>query len=225
MKASIIIRAYNAENTIERTIKSAVNQNFPKEQFEIIIVNDGSVDTTREIIKKYESLPNVRIFNQENKGAVDAANSGIKASSGEYVVFLDSDDYFDSSFLREMLFVFEKEKECDAIYPDYYEELSGEKKLVSPASLFKVLLGGMLFHKRILIEEGGFSDKTIFPEYDLFLKTIGRRKYCHHSRALYTYIRHGESITAVKNRVVEALEYFRKTYPDKIDFINSIRSY
>src|SRR3989344_7815793 len=97
MKVSIIIRAYNNQDTINRALSSTLNQNFPKDQFEIIVINDGSKDKTGEILRKYESRPNIIIFNQENKGAIEAANQGFGKSRGKYEVLLDGDDTFETS--------------------------------------------------------------------------------------------------------------------------------
>lgn len=225
LKASIIIRAYNAEKTIVRAIESAINQDFSKDQFEIIIVNDGSTDKTKELLERYAFLQNISIFHQENKGAVHAANQGIAVSKGIYISFVDSDDMVTPSFLNELVSFLDVHSMYDAIYSDYIEEVDGIKKNIAPRSLSEALLGGMLFRKKLLKDMGGFSHNTIFPEYDLFLKTMDRYTYHHYQKTLYIYMRHGGSVTANSDRVKSAIAYFQKTYPDKMDFINSIRAY
>ena len=87
MKISVVIPAYNAEKFIERALNSVLKQSF--EPFEIIVVDDGSQDSTAEKIKKFS---NVIIISQINKGEGSARNAGIKAAKGDYVAFLDSDD-------------------------------------------------------------------------------------------------------------------------------------
>lgn len=87
---SIIMAAYNAEKEIERSIKSVLNQNF--KDYEFIIVNDASTDNTAEIVSKYSDIK--LITHSENKRAGGARNTGIESATGEYVIFLDSDDIF-----------------------------------------------------------------------------------------------------------------------------------
>lgn len=91
-RISVIIPAYNAEKYIESTILSVINQ---KTVCEIVIINDGSTDGTDAICKRYsEHYNNIIYFSIENQGAGHARNIGIQNASGEYIVFLDSDDLF-----------------------------------------------------------------------------------------------------------------------------------
>lgn len=92
MKVSIIIPVYNVESYLEECLNSAINQTL--KEIEIICVNDGSTDSSLEILNKYkEKNYNLKIINQENKGISAARNEGIKVAQGKYVYFLDSDDY------------------------------------------------------------------------------------------------------------------------------------
>ncbi|MCC0727049.1 FkbM family methyltransferase [Clostridioides sp. ZZV14-6045] len=92
MKVSIIIPVYNVEKYLEQCLYSAVNQTL--KDIEIIVVNDGSTDSSLEILDKYKN-ENIIIINQVNKGLAGARNSGLKFARGEYVYFLDSDDYIE----------------------------------------------------------------------------------------------------------------------------------
>ncbi|MDD2523563.1 MAG: glycosyltransferase family 2 protein [Endomicrobiaceae bacterium] len=94
---SIIIPLYNKENYIIRTITSVLNQTF--QDFEIIIINDGSTDNSLQIAKKIID-PRIKIFNQKNLGVNNARNAGIKKSKGLFIAFLDSDDAFTPTFLE-----------------------------------------------------------------------------------------------------------------------------
>lgn len=85
---SIIMAAYNAEKEIEDSIKSVLNQNF--KNFEFIVVNDASTDSTADIVAKYNEIK--LINHTKNKRAGGARNTGIENSNGEYIIFLDSDD-------------------------------------------------------------------------------------------------------------------------------------
>ena len=94
IKVSIIIPVYNVEKYLEECLDSAVNQTL--KEIEIIAVNDGSKDSSLDILNKYKKkYENFNVINQENKGLSGARNAGIKMAKGKYVYFLDSDDYIE----------------------------------------------------------------------------------------------------------------------------------
>lgn len=93
MKLTIIIPAYNAEKTIEKCIKSIITSS--SDDFEVIIIDDGSVDSTKEIVEKYIEKDNrILLISVENKGVSNARNIGLCYARGKYITFIDSDDYF-----------------------------------------------------------------------------------------------------------------------------------
>ncbi|MDR6295609.1 glycosyltransferase family 2 protein [Pantoea dispersa] len=94
---SIIIPVYNAQNTIRRTLQSVLNQTFSS--YEIIVVNDGSRDNSARILQEFAHYPQVTVLNKINAGVSAARNSGLQQASGEYVLFLDADDWVDDNFL------------------------------------------------------------------------------------------------------------------------------
>lgn len=108
---SVIIPAYNAEKTIAKSIESVLNQKL--KGIEIIVVNDGSTDKTYEVAKRYENS-NVEVLNKENGGVSTARNAGIDAADGEYIAFLDSDDYYDTDAITKMYDI-AKESKLDIV--------------------------------------------------------------------------------------------------------------
>ena len=100
IQISVVIPVYNAENTINNCIESALKQDL--ESFEVILVNDGSNDSTSRILEQYSDNPQVKIFHQVNMGVSAARNLGLSHASGEYVFFLDSDDILDDGMLSKM---------------------------------------------------------------------------------------------------------------------------
>lgn len=101
MKYSVIIPVYNAEKTIRRCVDSLLEQNCA--DAEIILVNDGSRDGSEEICEEYaRDHGNVRYIMQENGGVSAARNAGLDAAQGEYVLFVDSDDYVTQSFFSSI---------------------------------------------------------------------------------------------------------------------------
>ena len=99
LKISVIIPAYNAENYIEECLNSILEEN--KISMEVICVDDGSTDRTLSILREYEEKDDrLRVITQKNAGAGAARNNGLKFARGEYLAFLDADDFFDPGMLR-----------------------------------------------------------------------------------------------------------------------------
>ena len=96
---SVIVPLYNKENFVENTLKSVLNQNFT--DFEVIIVNDGSIDKSEEKVKGFND-DRIKYFYQENQGASSARNFGIEKANSNYITFIDADDYWFPNFLQEM---------------------------------------------------------------------------------------------------------------------------
>lgn len=110
MKYSIIIPVYNAEQTIDRCVLSLTNQKYS--DCEIILVNDGSKDQSRQKCMSYaQQFANVHYIEKENGGASSARNAGIAAARGEYILFVDSDDYVAPNYFS-MLDMYEN---CDLL--------------------------------------------------------------------------------------------------------------
>lgn len=94
---TVVIPAYNVQDYIEEAVDSVLNQAITPD--EVIIVNDGSTDKTRQVISKYESNPIVQVIDTENRGLGPARNAGLEAASYEYVYFFDSDDVMAPAFM------------------------------------------------------------------------------------------------------------------------------
>ena len=99
---SVIIPAYNAEKYIRSCVESVINQDY--KNMEIIVVNDGSIDKTEAIVKSMaEDDSRVVLINQQNKGPSAARNNGLQSCKGEYVFFLDSDDWIEEECIGTLL--------------------------------------------------------------------------------------------------------------------------
>ena len=120
-KVSVIVPVYNVEQYLSRCLTSLINQTL--EDIEIIVVNDGSTDGSERIIKEYKrNNSKIIAVNKENGGLSSARNFGLYYATGEYVAFLDSDDYVDRNIYKKM---YEKAKATNS---DYVESpiLSGK---------------------------------------------------------------------------------------------------
>lgn len=110
IKVSVVVPVYNAEKYLNRCIDSILKQSL--KEIEIILVDDGSTDESLEILRNYERLDNrVKVLTQQNKFAGVARNNGLSVAHGEYIIFWDSDDYFDEKALDAL---YCEAKKCDA---------------------------------------------------------------------------------------------------------------
>jgi glycosyltransferase involved in cell wall biosynthesis len=180
-KISVIVPAYNVESYIESAIDSLLNQSVAF--YEIIVINDGSTDSTKDVLKKYEKNLMVKIYHTENHGLGMARNRGIKLASGNFLYFFDSDDILDSSFSASILRELQSDQSLDLIFfsgksfydegfnSKMYEKLDREingkfdSGLDAANALYKV--GGFLPHAFLYI-----SRKSLWNEKLCFLPIL-----------------------------------------------------
>jgi len=127
-KISIIIPAYNVSQYIKRCVESAINQTL--KDIEIIIINDGSSDNTLETIKNIKSQDKrIILISQKNQGVSEARNAGIDIAKGEYIQYLDGDDWIESNACEET-YNYARQNDLDMVVFDYYEDDDGKLKYI-----------------------------------------------------------------------------------------------
>ncbi|MBQ9071926.1 MAG: glycosyltransferase [Bacilli bacterium] len=151
---SIIMPAYNVENYIQQAIDSVINQNY--ENYELIIINDGSTDNTLKIINKNIKLyPNIKLINQQNQGLSAARKSGLTIAEGEYIYLMDSDDILEPNALNVMGEKIKTKKDCYVFNARFKNELdndwgrSMDKKLVISNNYSEISNGTDLLNRMI----------------------------------------------------------------------------
>lgn len=100
MKFSVIVPIYNVEKYIEKCLESIKKQTF--KDYEVILVNDGTTDDSLSIVKKYLNDSRFKLFHKENGGLSSARNYGVDKANGEYIIFVDSDDYIEYNLLQQL---------------------------------------------------------------------------------------------------------------------------
>ncbi len=130
-KVSIVIPCYNSENYLQKAVDSALNQSL--QELQIILVDDGSTDKTPVLLQQYKMQDNrvEVITHPENRGLGPARNSGIKIAKGEYLFFLDSDDYIHPNGL-EVLYEYANSGQLDILQAQYIVHKDGKKKVMPP---------------------------------------------------------------------------------------------
>lgn len=142
VKYSFIVPVYNTSKYLKKCLDSLVKQTF--KDFEIIIVNDGSTDNSSNIISKYQdTYKNIKVINQKNGGLSMARNNGVKEADGEYLIFIDSDDYVEKNLLKEV----DKEiKDAEVLrYQVISEDEDGSNKIDFNEEAFDMVNGYQAF--------------------------------------------------------------------------------
>ena len=196
---SIIVAAYNAEKYISKCLDSLTKKTL--DNIEIIVVDDGSTDLTGEIILSYESKK-ILYYRKENGGLSDARNFGLKQSSGEYVAFVDSDDYCEEN-MYDLLYEKAKEGAFDIVETAYYRDYENYTVLKYPRDYIygKILYNPAgqwwkLIRRSIIIENNiCFQNRKWYEDLNFntkLLPLINRVGYI--ETPLYHYVQHDGSI-------------------------------
>lgn len=127
---SIITPCYNGSRYISETMESVISQTY--ENWEMLIVDDGSKDNSAEVIKKYcEQDKRIKLLSQANAGAAAARNNGIRNAEGQYIALLDADDLWEKNFLEEQIKLM-KEKNTLCVYSSYHRIDGDSKEILTP---------------------------------------------------------------------------------------------
>lgn len=168
---SIVIPAFNREKTIKRTIDSVINQTYTN--LEIIVIDDGSTDNTRNVVLGLINDDKIKYIYQDNQGAQVARNNGLKRAKGEYILFLDSDDWLFDDCISKVVEFYKNNELIDAVY--YLTGLYKKGKIVSARNDYlqgnvyeKVLEQGYLTSSSFITMKKNIFDKigewdTLFP--------------------------------------------------------------
>ena len=226
IKVSIIVPFYNVENYIEKCLRSLVNQTL--DDIEILLVNDGSQDKSEAIAKQFvEKYPNKIIYlEKENGGLSDARNYAIPHAKGEYIAFLDSDDYVEINMYEEMYNKAKKEDldyvECDFLweYPDKTLESKG-KQYSNKKEMFihtRVVAWNKLI-KREIVQDNHleFPKGYRYEDVEFFYKLL---PFIHHygivQKSFIHYVQRENSISNVQNtrtkEIIDVLEHVIEYY-------------
>ena len=194
----MIITTYNYAHYVERSIRSALDQTLSKDQYEILVVNDASTDRTEEVLENYTD--EVRVFNlKENVGLSGARNHGIKKAKGQYVVFLDADDYIHRDLLRIQKLFLDENNRLDAVSTDYWtvDERGSHIKHVSAEE--EPIACGIMFRKDFLHEIGLYDESfRAREEEDLRIRWLNKYGVYNIILPLYRYRMHDSNLTKDK---------------------------
>lgn len=222
---SVIIPVYNAGKTIERCIDSVLDQSY--ETLEIIVINDGSTDNTEDVLEKFKKCDaRVTIINTLNKGVSEARNLGLEIATGEFVQFVDSDDFLVKDATEHMISAIMQN--CEMIITDYIRvldnreivrgdiQLSGRitrtdfamEMMKSPANFYYGVLWNKLYRLEIIKQHHlqfhsdlnwceDFQFNLEYLEYVRFVYVLDKPTYC--------YVKTKGSLSSIGNSVKDVV--------------------
>ncbi|HOE17685.1 MAG TPA: glycosyltransferase [Syntrophorhabdaceae bacterium] len=221
-KLSINLCCYNSEKFLEETLKSIGDQTFG--DWELIVINDGSSDLTETIIERFRErgFP-VSYFYQENRGLGYSRNRALELSRGDYVAFIDHDDIWLPEKLERQIEVFERRKDIDFIYTNYYIQKGVRRSVAYKASQpdgevfdhflrrypVNVLTAAIRKNAVLGFEERFDAKLRLCEEYDLFMRLL------YNARAAYI----GEPLAVYRIHSDRASTRFIDGWPDEMEDI------
>lgn len=201
-RVSVVITCYNYAHYLSQSIDSVLSQTC--QDYEIIVVNDGSTDNTDEIISRFLSDPRVQYISQANIGQAKAKNVGIKHSRGEYIAFLDADDYWHREKLQKQLPLFSNEKVGVVYSKTQHVDESGKYLNSKPSRRFLKPKAGFVYKnflfdnfvpfsssivRKACLEACGIFDESLSMgiDWDLWLRISTQYEFCYVNEALLFY--------------------------------------
>ena len=180
---SIVVPCFNSGKTLKRTIESIKKQTWIDK--EIILVNDGSNDkNTLEVLKSYKNDSLVKVVDQENKGLSSARNTGVLHSSGNYLFFLDSDDWINLSALEEFYIFFQNNKNSSYVFSDCSLEGSNKGIRKKVFNLFEQMFINQIPYsifipKKIFVNNGFYDEKMLsgYEDWELNVRLASNKYY------------------------------------------------
>jgi len=210
MEVSIIIAVHNAERYIGRAVRSALDQKFDKDTFEVIVVNDGSNDNTSKILNYYSNK--IKIINLDKKmGLSYARNEGIRSSSGRFIVCLDADDYVHTDLIYiESMYLY-LNPQWDAVSCDYCIVNEHEEHIKRVVGDKEPIACGVMFRVERLVDIGLYDPEfEANEEKDLRFRFEKKGNIIKNIELpLYRYRQHSNNLTKNK-KVMEKYENLLK---------------
>ena len=221
---TVYITNYNYGDYIKEAIESVLNQTF--NDLELIIIDDGSTDNSKEIIESYSNINNIRIIFQKNKGLNVTNNIAMRLAHGKYLVRLDADDYFSNDAIKKMTQKLEADPKLGLVFPDYYlidslgDKIAKEQRhsfdkdvslLDQPAH------GACTMIRRSFLEKlGGYNESFSCQDgYDLWIRFTAKYNVANINEPLFYYRQHNSNLTKNEERILTTRAEIKESFINK----------
>ena len=217
---SVYITNYNYGKYIEQAVESVLQQSL--QDFEIIIIDDGSTDDSPKIIQKYAEHPQIKAIFQKNRGLNVTNNIALRVARGKYIMRLDADDFLDENALLVMSNMLEKDPNLGLVFPNYYlADADGRVDSVhqrhnfNEVSLMDQAAHGActMIRTEFLKELGGYSENYQCQDgYELWVKFTAKHPVANVATPLFYYRQHGSNLTKNEGRILSTRASINQEY-------------
>ncbi len=203
-KISVIVAVYNTEEYLDRCLESLLNQTY--KNMELVIVEDCSTDSSRKLLKKYKENENIKIFyNKENRGLSYSRNYGLKKSTGDFIGYIDSDDYVEPDYYEKLMRSIKDNKSdiaiCDIkLVDEQTNKIQRCKCYTNDFDVCSVVNNGFAasacnkLFKRKNIEKYSFAEGKVNEDIAVVIPTVIQAKKISYADTCYFYVQRGGSI-------------------------------
>lgn len=203
-KISVIVAVYNTEEYLDRCLESLLNQTY--KNMELVIVEDCSTDSSRKLLKKYKENENIKIFyNKENRGLSYSRNYGLKKSTGDFIGYIDSDDYVEPDYYEKLMRSIKDNKSdiaiCDIkLVDEQTNKIQRCKCYTNDFDVCSVVNNGFAasvcnkLFKRKNIEKYPFAEGKVNEDIAVVIPTVIQAKKISYADTCYFYVQRGGSI-------------------------------
>ena len=227
-RVSVIIPTYNRAHVVDRAIRSVLGQTY--QDFEIIVVDDGSTDNTEEVVKSFNDFRIRYIRHDENRGGSAARNTGIRAARGEFIAFLDSDDEWLREKLAKQMVLISTDQDCGAVYTNLLHfSNSGSAKVVMRNQPEGWILKDLLVSNvvgstsSVVVKRECFSKAGLFDEklpscqdWDIWIRIARHYTFRRIPKPLVRYALHPNRISTNFEAVLRGHMAIMEKYQDDI---------
>lgn len=196
---AVIITAYNYGNYIERCLRSIMDQSIDEDDYQIIVIDDASDDSTSSILENYKDVENITIItNEKNIGLPASLNQAVRSYSSQFIVRIDADDFVDFKYLEYLRYFILSNSDYDAVSCDYYIVSENEKRESRKSAIEAPIGCGIIFRRDTLVSLGLYNaDFLAREEEDLQIRfDKAGKKMLNIPAPLYRYRNHNKGITS-----------------------------
>jgi CMP-N-acetylneuraminic acid synthetase len=220
-KVTVYIPAHNYGQFIGQAIESVLRQTM--DDWELIVIDDGSTDNTSKVLERYRGHPKIRIVEQLNRGLSVTNNIALRLANGGYLMRLDADDFLDENILLVLSNVLDTKPEIGLVYPDYYLvdeegeilEVVRRQKIGGEVELLDLPAHGActMIRKEILLEIGGYYEEFNRQDgYGFWLKFVQRYNPYNVNVPVFYYRQHERNLTKDHEGLLEARRQIKRQF-------------
>ncbi len=222
-KVSVVITCYNLEDYVSRAISSCLNQTLYEGLYEIIVVDDCSTDNSWSMIQSASAIKNPNVIcirHDKNLGVAAASNTGIKASTGDYIVRVDADDFINKNMLSTMKQILDFNSDFGFVYCDHMVVEQSQARRFRLNTVERLLDhgAGVMFRKECLQTIGLYDESLRNREdYDLLLRYMKKFDGYHLRLPYYRYFKREGSLSTMKQERESLKQHLDKKHPTTLN--------